>query len=1220
MTSRSKHPTLRTWMTACSLLILMAASVGAVAPDDSQGHAQRNFDARVQHNQGFVAPSGLAQNQGLEQLRAALPDLAVTFEPTTGATRTLYNRTGYLTEATRLSVNASAIDLAVDFVADNLTAFGLTADDLLNLEVTDEVFTAATGATHLYLRQTHQGLAVYNGQLHVNVNRDGRILSVNNAFMPSLASAVNRVSPRLTAVDAVLIAAADLGLDVQGPPQLLGQDRGGRQWTQMVHKQLSQEEIKAQLMWLPIRQGDARLVWNFQLYLPDGSHYYDINVDAVGGDIWTRFDWVNSGSYRVYEQPVESPNHTSPAPPADARTLAVNPEDATASPSGWFTGGIMSGNNVHACLDANANNGCDTPEPSCSGTTCDFSINLAGSPSTYTEAAISNLFYWNNIIHDIQYQYGFDEAGGNFQENNFGNGGAGSDSVNADAQDGSGNCNANFATPTDGSNPRMQMFTCDIATPVRDGDFDNAVIVHEYGHGISIRQVGGPSNSSCLNNSQQAGEGWSDWLGLVYTAEAGDVGTEARGMGTYLFGEPANGPGIRDLPYSTDPSVNTWTYESISGAGIPHGVGSRWAQAAWEVYWALVDAHGFDADLGANTGAGNHRAMLYINEGLKNTACSPTFVDNRDGIIQAVTDNYGGEDLCLVWEAFADFGLGTNAVSGGSNSTNPTNGFDVPLACQCDPAPIADAGPDQAICQGDSVTIGTAAQPSNSYSWAPGGQTAAQISVSPAATTTYTVTATTSCGSADDSVTVNVDDGTTGIGLSDDFEGSVSDWTATGLWHQVSNSSCASPGYSSATSAFYYGQDSTCNYSTGAATTGTLTSPAISGINGSSTLTFDYYRVVESFSGDYDRTQVNILTSSGSTTVFSLNSSNASTAAWVSSGAIDLSAFAGQIIQVQFVFNSVDSVSNTFTGWLVDDVVVTGESNCTGPGNTAPTVSITAPADGSDADEGTSVTFSGTANDTEDGNLSGSLSWSSNLDGGIGSGASFSTSGLSVGTHVITASVTDSGGLSGSDAISLTINDVSQPPVTVTFTSIGAEDGWVRESNENSGVGGAANPNGAGARPIRPGDGTQDRQYKSILSFDTSSIPAGATIQSATLRLRRGTVRGSNPFTNGFGQCLVDVNSGGFSGSTAIQGSDFQAPATATAAAALTAPASNGDWSEGVLNAAGVAAVNASGTTQFRVYFEVDDNDNGADDHMGYYSGDNSNAANHPQLVVTYQP
>ncbi|MCB1035739.1 MAG: DNRLRE domain-containing protein, partial [Acidobacteria bacterium] len=396
-----------------------------------------------------------------------------------------------------------------------------------------------------------------------------------------------------------------------------------------------------------------------------------------------------------------------------------------------------------------------------------------------------------------------------------------------------------------------------------------------------------------------------------------------------------------------------------------------------------------------------------------------------------------------------------------------------------------------------------------------------------------------------------------------------------------------------------------------------LTSPTITGIDSSSTLSFDYYRVVESFSGDYDRTSVEIVTASGVTTVFSLNSSNPSTAAWVSSGAISLSAFAGQPIQVRFRFDSVDSVSNTFTGWLIDDVVVTGTSPCTG-GNTAPTVTITAPADGSSFTTGTSVTFSGTATDAEDGNISGSLSWTSSLDGAIGSGASFSTSGLSVGTHTITASVTDSGGLPGSDAISVTITPISTP-VTVTFTSIAAEDGWVRESSENSGVGGASNSTGSGTRALRPGDATQDRQYKSIVSFDTSSIPAGATITAATLRLQRGTVRGTNPFTI-LGNCLADVQTGGFGGNTALQPSDFEAAATATAVATMSNPPSNGTFSEGSFNAAGLAAINTSGRTQARVYFEIDDNDDGGDDHMGFYPGDNATASRHPQLVVTYIP
>jgi hypothetical protein len=229
----------------------------------------------------------------------------------------------------------------------------------------------------------------------------------------------------------------------------------------------------------------------------------------------------------------------------------------------------------------------------------------------------------------------------------------------------------------------MQMFVWTSPNPDRDGDLDAGIVFHEYGHGISNRLVGGPSNVNCLTNRQQPGEGLSDWWALAHTAEVGDTGADPRGMGTYALGQPTSGAGIRTQRYSTNPAVNTWTYASINGMAVPHGVGSVWAQAAWEVYWKLVDRHGFDPNLfNANGNGGNQRMMLYVVEGLKNTACNPTFTQVRDGIIQAAVDNHGGEDVCPMWEAFAAFGLGTNAVSGGSSSTSPTNGFNIPASCQ----------------------------------------------------------------------------------------------------------------------------------------------------------------------------------------------------------------------------------------------------------------------------------------------------------------------------------------------------------------------------------------------------------------------------------------------------------------------------------------------------------------------------------------------------------
>ena len=101
----------------------------------------------------------------------------------------------------------------------------------------------------------------------------------------------------------------------------------------------------------------------------------------------------------------------------------------------------------------------------------------------------------------------------------------------------------------------------------------------------------------------------------------------------------------------------------------------------------------------------------------------------------------------------------------------------------------------------------------------------------------------------------------------------------------------------------------------------------------------------------------------------------------------------------------------------------------------------------------------------------------------------------------------------------------------------------------------------------------------------------------------------------------MDIQSGtGFGGSTALANGDFQAAAAAVGVATLSNAPANLDWSEGALNAAGLAAIDKLGTTQLRAYFSLDDNNDNGNDYMGYYSGNNASSANWPQLVVTYQP
>ena len=207
-----------------------------------------------------------------------------------------------------------------------------------------------------------------------------------------------------------------------------------------------------------------------------------------------------------------------------------------------------------------------------------------------------------------------------------------------------------------------------------------------------------------------------------------------------------------------------------------------------------------------------------------------------------------------------------------------------------------------------------------------------------------------------------------------------------------------------------------------------------------------------------------------------------------------------------------------------------------------------------------------------------------------------------------------------SNEIAVNVTAVAPPPtVTVTFNSVASQDGRLWESGENTNVGGGGNSTNNTTAALRIGDTSADEQYKSIVSFDTSSIPDTATVTAATLRLVRGTLSGTNPFTT-HGSCVADIVTGGFGGSTAFAYGDWQAAATATNVATMSNPTANGSASTGNLNASGLAAINKTGTTQMRLTFTLDDNDDLGYDYIGFYAGENATTNNKPQLTVTYTP
>ena len=255
--------------------------------------------------------------------------------------------------------------------------------------------------------------------------------------------------------------------------------------------------------------------------------------------------------------------------------------------------------------------------------------------------------------------------------------------------------------------------------PKRDGDFDNGVIAHEYGHGISSRlSIRADGGLSTLGGDEQGGEGWSDFWGLYTTLRQNDLAPATaahpngvlptRGIGNYVTYKNPTDKGIRPKPYSTDTAVNGYTYAgSTNGLGIgnpeitvPHGVGFIWCSMLYDVFQEFVDVYGFNDDIfesglnidlsdAAHSGGNNIFNRLVL-EGLKIQPASGSFADQRDAILAADALLFPSETRCggskhfkMIWEGFAKRGLGFQEDGNyGSNGIgDERDSFGIPPAC-----------------------------------------------------------------------------------------------------------------------------------------------------------------------------------------------------------------------------------------------------------------------------------------------------------------------------------------------------------------------------------------------------------------------------------------------------------------------------------------------------------------------------------------------------------
>ncbi|MGH3044187.1 MAG: M36 family metallopeptidase [Gaiellaceae bacterium] len=793
------------------------------------------------------------------------------------------------------AATGDALDTALAYVSANPAELGVTSADVADLQATSTVKSRHSGVTHVNLNQRFRGLDVFGAHATVNVAANGRIVFAAGAFERGLSAA----GPAVAALDAAeAVDAAAAGLDLAEPVNLriLEEDDGE---ALVSSGGISHAAIPARLGWQPTKDG-LRLAWQVTIDDSSAAHLWNAAVDAETGELLETADWtshdsvedlstlsrvgstsivstasvpfppnpvVDGSSYRVLQLPTESPND---AP----RQLVQSPADGLASPFGWhdnngvpgaeFT--ITRGNNNHAYLDQDDDEAMDfggSPDGG-AGLDFDFPADLTEHAQFYRDAVVTNLFYGCNTFHDILYRYGFDEASGNFQDNNYGRGGLGGDYVRCEAQDGSGTNNANFSTPTEPTPgtgvPRMQMFLwpgsvttfglqnqvavmgvgdfgagwarygppatnagvsgqlvlvndgvappplgtvndgcepygplpagaiavvdranappppppplpsppplctfqqqtqnaqaagasavilADNTTPppptlptpptlggsfvaapetiptvsvtqtngaaikaalpasgtvrktpgrpgIRDGDFENGIIYHEYGHGLSNRLTGGPAVNCLGGNDEQMGEGWSDYAAITTLLDpALDDPEGPRGMGPYaLFQANRQGNGIRPRPYSRNMEIQPFTYDSIKTNGwlngatlaLPHGLGHGWAAVLWDLNWNLIDKHSFNPNIyeAWNTG-GNNRALQYVVDGLKMQGCGPGVVVGSRAII-AATEALGGEDTCTTWATFSRRGLGFSAVQGSADDRNDNSeAFDTHPDCR----------------------------------------------------------------------------------------------------------------------------------------------------------------------------------------------------------------------------------------------------------------------------------------------------------------------------------------------------------------------------------------------------------------------------------------------------------------------------------------------------------------------------------------------------------
>jgi hypothetical protein len=638
-----------------------------------------------------------------------------------------------LSPGARLSKAGSsvAVTAARNFLRANRDLYSVSDADLATL---DQIYTTAPkpgepGATITRFQQTIDNVPVFGAEFAVVMSpKNHAVVGTSGTIYPALVGAARSKTRALSMGDALARAATDLthgAFDAAdftpGQVDSAGMTRFTFTPDRTATTPVFGDGVRVQPVYFPIAAGEVIPAYYTEVLTqgePAGSGpCFSYVISAEDGRVLFRNNLVayDSFQYRVFadtdgsHRPFDSSQGTvgQPHPTAvldqyqapETTQVDLTIESMLGPTDPWLVSGATetNGNNVDAFMDITGSDGHQTGDVrgvvSAPGQFLyTYDPNTATTDANIRQVKAAHMFFYNNYLHDVWYQRGFNEVSRNAQTSNYGRGGAENDNLRGEGEDRSGTNNANMLTPADGSRPRMQMYRftgsgqlgCSGCPPQRDSSIDYGIVAHEWGHYISNRLI---NNSNGLNNNQggSMGEGWGDFNALVTAVRVGDDLDGAYTVGAWACYKFWNTSfldnyyfAIRRYPNSTRADRFPLTFKDIGPglsfpAGVPrntnvggsgaevHNSGEVWCTMLWEVAVSLMKTYGVED--------GRTRMMQYVCDGMKNTPSSPTFGQARDGVVTAANAS-NPADVPLVWQAFADRGIGEGSVSPASNSFN----------------------------------------------------------------------------------------------------------------------------------------------------------------------------------------------------------------------------------------------------------------------------------------------------------------------------------------------------------------------------------------------------------------------------------------------------------------------------------------------------------------------------------------------------------------------